>query len=104
MPTGRVATVVIVTKDRKDELRVALASAVAQVGSVEVMVVDDGSIDGTADMVRREFPTVRIHRDEMSQGYIVQRNRAARLASAPLLVSIHDDAVFTSPQTVWQTL
>lgn len=99
------ATVVITTKNRKDDLRTALASAVVQAGvAVEVMVVDDGSTDGTSDMVRHEFPSVRLETRTQSAGYIVRRNEAARLARAPFVFSIDDDATFPSPYTVRQTL
>jgi GT2 family glycosyltransferase len=98
------ATVVIVTKNRKQDLRGAVQSALQQHGRVEVLVIDDGSTDGTAKMIRDEFPTVRLERVEQSQGYIVHRNRSARLASSPILVSIDDDAAFSSPSTVQETL
>ena len=98
------ATVVITTKDRSDELRTALRSAVAQEGPVDVLVVDDGSTDGTTDMVRTEFPEVRVERSEISRGYIAQRNAAARLATADVLISIDDDAEFRSPRSVADTL
>lgn len=42
------ATVVIVTKDRRDDVLRAVASALAQTATVEVLVGDDGSSDGTA--------------------------------------------------------
>ena len=98
------ATVVITTKDRRDDLRTALRSAVAQEGPVDVLVVDDGSTDGTADMVRAEFPEVRLERSETSRGYIAQRNAAARLAGADVVISIDDDAEFRSPRSVADTL
>jgi GT2 family glycosyltransferase len=98
------AAVVITTRNRRDELRRALASAVLQTGDVEVLVFDDGSSDGTADMVRDEFPTVRLHREENSVGLIVARNRAATITDAPVIVSIDDDAELTDPATVEQTL
>lgn len=94
----------IVTKDRVDTLRAAVASAVAQEGDVEVLVVDDGSSDGTADVVRREFPGVRVQRYDQSAGLVVRRNDAARLAAGEIIVSIDDDAVFTAPDTVRRTL
>jgi glycosyltransferase involved in cell wall biosynthesis len=98
------ATVVIVTKNRKDELRRAVASAIEQRGRIEVLVIDDGSTDGTAEMVREEFPTARLNRVEESRGYIVNRNRAVQLARAPILVSIDDDAAFSTPTSVQQIL
>jgi glycosyltransferase involved in cell wall biosynthesis len=98
------ATVVITTKNRRDELRSAIRSAIEQTAPVEVLVIDDGSTDGTEKMVREEFPRVRFERSEQSRGLIVQRNRGARLASAPFLFSIDDDAVFSSADTVAHTL
>jgi glycosyltransferase involved in cell wall biosynthesis len=98
------ASVVITTKNRKEELRNAIKSALAQTISLEVLVIDDGSTDGTAAMVRSEFPTVRLDRSEASVGYIVQRNRAARLADGDIIFSLDDDAVFASSHTVVQTL
>ncbi len=98
------ATVVIVTKNRKEELRQAIASAVEQEGRVEVLVIDDGSTDGTSQMICDEFPTVRLERVEQSQGYIVHRNRAANLAASPVIFSLDDDAAFSSPLVVQETL
>lgn len=98
------ATVVISTLNRKEELAVALRSAVAQSIPVEVLVVDDGSRDGTADLIRTEFPRVRVIRHETPQGYIASRNEGARLATGEILFSIDDDAEFSSPFVVEQTL
>jgi glycosyltransferase involved in cell wall biosynthesis len=98
------ATILITTRNRRDDLRNAIRSALEQTADTEVLVIDDGSTDGTADVVRAEFPQVRLHREELPSGYIVQRNVGAELARAPVIVSLDDDAVFTSPRTVSQTL
>ncbi len=98
------ATVAIVTRNRLAELRLALASATEQVGDVEVIVIDDGSTDGTAEMVGSEFPEVELRRFDVRAGLVVRRNDAARLARAPTIVSLDDDAVFSSPHTVSETL
>ena len=98
------ATVVITTKNRVEDLRQAVASALAQSVSPEVIVVDDGSTDGTSEAMSREFPEVRVHREDQSRGYIAQRNRGARLAKSPIIFSIDDDAVFSSARVVEQTL
>lgn len=95
---------VITTKDRRDELREALPLVLAQSEPVEVLVIDDGSEDGTEEMVRREFPQVRLERSPRPLGLIAQRTRAAGLASSPILVSVDDDARLVSPHTVAQTL
>jgi GT2 family glycosyltransferase len=95
------ATIVITTKNRRDELRTALQSAVAQRGAdIEVLVLDDGSGDGTGDMVRAEFPDVRLEHSDAGGGLIAARNEAARRAHGAIVVSIDDDAEFSDPGTV----
>jgi glycosyltransferase involved in cell wall biosynthesis len=96
----RDATVVIVTKDRRDDALQAVESALGQKPRVEVVVVDDGSQDGTAGAVADAFPEVRVERHEQPAGLVVRRNEAARLASAPIIVSIDDDAIFTDTAVV----
>jgi glycosyltransferase involved in cell wall biosynthesis len=103
-PVAVQATIVITTKDRRDDLRLAVRSALAQRGEIEVLVVDDGSEDGTSDMLATEFPEVRVHRESRSVGLIVARNHAARLAQAPVIVSIDDDAELPDPSIVERTL
>jgi GT2 family glycosyltransferase len=91
-------TIAIVTRDRKDELRRAVRSALEQEGSVEVLVLDDGSRDGTSEMLREEFPSVRVVRFDDDAGVAARRNDAATLATGEVIVSIDDDAVFPSPR------
>lgn len=92
------------TKNRREDLRKAIASAVAQTAKPEVLVIDDGSADGTAEAVVREFPSVHLHRSEKSLGYIVQRNRGATLTDSPIIFSMDDDALFSTATVVEQTL
>ena len=98
------ASVVISTLNRKEELIVALRSAAAQSIPLEILVIDDGSRDGTSDLVRREFPGARIVRHETPQGYIASRNEGAQRAAGEILFSLDDDAEFSSPYVVEQTL
>jgi glycosyltransferase involved in cell wall biosynthesis len=98
------ATVAIVTRNRRGDLRRALRSAEAQTVACELVVVDDSSDDGTAEMVADEFPAVSLHRSERREGTLVQRNRAVRAASAPIVFFLDDDATFSSEHVVAQTL
>ena len=79
------AGVVISTKNRRDELRVALGSCIAQDRALEILVIDDGSADGTSEMVRRDFPNARLARHESSKGLVVSRNEAAQLALSEVI-------------------
>ena len=98
------ASVVIPTRSRRELLRETIAAALRQTVPVEVIVVDDGSTDGTREMVAEEFPQVRYHRFEGPNGPAFIRNRGSEMARAPILFPIDDDAVMVSPETVARTL
>jgi glycosyltransferase involved in cell wall biosynthesis len=98
------ATVVITTRDRKDLLRRAVRSALRQTAVIDVIVMDDGSTDGTPEMLGSEFPQVMVRRSDEPRGCIAARNAAAGAARGAVIVSIDDDAEFESPETVAQTL
>ena len=98
------ATVVISTHNRRDELLVAIGSVRAQTVPVEILVIDDASDDGTSEAVRERHPDVVVHRYETHRGYIAARNHGARLARAPVWITMDDDAEMPSPRTVEQTL
>ncbi len=102
-PYPRVS-VVIATKNRKDELRSAVRSALEQSAKPMVIVVDDGSTDGSAEMVASEFPGVLVIRNRESCGYISARNRAAVASRSEFIFSLDDDAVFSSPGIVSDTV
>ncbi|MGE5609758.1 MAG: glycosyltransferase family 2 protein [Bacillota bacterium] len=98
------ATVIITTKNRKDELRKAIDSTLAQTAKVEILIFDDGSTDGTSEMVRQHYPQASLHRVEQSLGINKARNRAIELASAPIVLTIDDDCVFPTSDIIRQTL
>lgn len=98
------ASVLIVSKNRKECFRQALASAIRQVPQPEVVAVDDGSDDGTSEMVRREFPEVRLIQHTESKGYIVRRNEGTAACSSEVVFSLDDDAAFSEPTIVAETL
>lgn len=98
------ATVLITTKNRRDLLARAVYSALAQKGDIEVIVIDDGSTDGTSEMIMKRFPSVKLVTHSESLGYVVRRNEGVRLASAPFVFSIDDDAEYTDEMTVQRAL
>jgi glycosyltransferase involved in cell wall biosynthesis len=98
------SSIVITTKNRKSELVTTLRSAVSQQPISEIIVIDDGSTDGTEAMIRAEFPRVIIRRHNESRGLIVRRNEGARIATGDVIISLDDDAEFSTPHVVAQTM
>jgi glycosyltransferase involved in cell wall biosynthesis len=80
----------------------AIASALAQDPAPdEVIVIDDGSTDGTADVVRA-VPGVRLAR-QADLGPAAARNHGVRLASGALLAFLDADDVWEPAKTALQT-
>jgi glycosyltransferase involved in cell wall biosynthesis len=84
-------SIIVPTKDRADLLRRALTSISSQrANDVEVIIVDDGSHDDTRQVVS-EFAAVTYHRNGISSGASVARNRGAALARGEWLLFLDDD-------------
>jgi GT2 family glycosyltransferase len=96
--------VVVTTRNRREDLRTCLQSVERQNVSVEIIVIDDASDDGTPEMVTTVFPGVKLVVHSRMQGYIHGRNEAARLATGDVIVSLDDDAAFSSNSVVKETL
>lgn len=85
-PSPQIAVVVPV-RDAAETIDAALAAIAAQVGVVafEVVVVDDGSGDGTPDLIAARHPAVRLIRRASGLGAGSARNEGARATGAPLI-------------------
>jgi hypothetical protein len=86
-------SVVIPTWNRSRLVREAAESALMQSdGQVEVIVVDDGSTDGTADMLARVFgQRIRLLSMPRRRGAGAARNAGARVARGELLAFLDSD-------------
>ena len=89
-------SVVIPTWNRARLVREAVESALAQrEGEVEVIVVDDASTDGTAELLEREFgDRVRVLRLEHRRGPGGARNSGARVAHGEFVAFLDSDDVW----------
>ncbi|MFN3704674.1 MAG: glycosyltransferase family 2 protein [Thermoflexales bacterium] len=87
-------SLVVPTHNRKDTLHRCLAAATDQdYPDYEVIVVDDGSTDGTGEMVQREFPQVRYIRQEPNWGPAAARNRGIEAAAGDIIAFTDDDCL-----------
>jgi GT2 family glycosyltransferase len=89
-----VLSVVVVCYGGEDLLRTCLRSIPARTGekSVETIVVDNASPDGTPDMVEREFPDMRLIRGEENLGFAAGNNRALRISRGDYIMLLNPDA------------
>jgi len=62
--------------------------------SFEIVLCDDASSDGSLDVVRRNFPDVKILVNPHNMGYAATTNRAMSLASGRYFLLLNNDAIF----------
>jgi GT2 family glycosyltransferase len=99
-------SVVIVTYQRRNDLALAMESMAAQRGvELELVIVDNGSTDGTEEFVRSwgRLPTI-LHCARRNLGASVGRNIGIRLARAPYVAFMDSDAVALDDDLVLRLL
>jgi GT2 family glycosyltransferase len=88
-------SIVIVNWNTVAMLRDCLASTFAGLGGLaaEIYVVDNASVDGSADMVAAEFPMVLLIRNAENRGFAVANNQALRQARGRHALLLNSDTL-----------
>ncbi|HDQ45388.1 MAG TPA: glycosyltransferase family 2 protein [bacterium] len=86
-------SVILVNWNTRDLLRACLKSIFAQTPSLscEVTVVDNASEDGSADMVQKEFPAVRLIQNTENSGFGRANNQGFRESSGAYVLFLNPD-------------
>src|SRR4051812_21612422 len=87
-------SLIVISLNSRAFLRECLASVSAATWrgvSYEVVVVDNGSTDGTTEMLRREHPEVRLVANASNVGYCKAGNQGAAVAAGRHLLFLNDD-------------
>jgi len=86
-------SVVIVSYNGRDYLQRCLRSLLEHAWGLEyeVVVVDNASQDGSADMVAEEFPSVRLLRRPTNAGLSIALNQGIRLSGGDMTVLLNPD-------------
>ena len=89
-------SILIATKNRLTDLAYTLDKIdyLLQKDTVECMVFDDGSTDGTYEYVAQNFPYIKIQKNSVSKGYMYCRNKMLNETQADYAISLDDDAHF----------
>jgi N-acetylglucosaminyl-diphospho-decaprenol L-rhamnosyltransferase len=94
-------SVVIVNYNTRDLLRDCLISLQAATLPVEVIVVDNASVDGSAAMVRDEFPAVRLLAQTTNTWFCGGNNIGIDAATGDYVLLLNPDTV-VPPDTLGQ--
>ena len=96
-PRSRKTTVIIVSWDGKHLLNECLTSVVKAVqhegGDHDILVVDNGSTDGSVEFIRKSFPDVRVLALDRNYGFIGGNNRGVAAVETDTVVLLNNDMV-----------
>ena len=86
-------SIVIVNWNTRDLLQQCLRSLYPAPSDItyEVVVVDNGSIDGSSDMVSQEFPAVHLIRNSENFGFSTANNQAIKQTSGRYVLLLNSD-------------
>ena len=84
-------TVIIVSWNVRELLRRCLESLVLPRGTLEVIVVDNASSDGSPETVRTDCPHVRLVRNDEKRGFPSAKNRGLELSNGRTLLLLNPD-------------
>jgi len=86
-------TIIIVSWNVRTLLRRCLQSLAPRGPSLEIIIVDNASSDGSAEMVRTEFPHVHLIVNEKNRGFTAANNQGLVLSNGRYLLLLNPDTV-----------
>ncbi|MDP3728472.1 MAG: glycosyltransferase family 2 protein [bacterium] len=85
-------SVIIASWNRKEDLRRTLKSVEKQdYKNFEVIVIDNGSTDGSVGLVEKSFPSVRLHRNKENLGVSIAKNQGVILSTGSYVHFLDSD-------------
>ena len=88
-------SIIIPTYNGKELLRKNLPFVIQECseygGETEILIIDDGSMDGTFEFIYSEFPQVRIIKKEKNEGFSKTVNKGVLEATHPLIFLLNND-------------
>lgn len=95
MNTSPLVSIIIANFNGRDRLKECLATVQAldyPQDRVEIIVIDDGSRDGTYEFLEKNFSSIKIFRNNANKGVAKARNIGIRHSRGELLAFVDNDA------------
>jgi len=93
MPVTALSVVIPTFNTAQMTLRCCRAVLASLPPESEVIVADDGSTDGTAELLTREAPSVHVIRMDTNRGFAPAANRGVAASSGKIILLLNSDAI-----------
>ena len=94
-------SVIIPSWNRKDELKLAIPSIIKQdYPNFEIIIVDNGSKDGTIEMMEKEFSNVRLIKNPKNLGTSIAKNQGVAISTGQLVLFLDSDIEMTHERCI----
>lgn len=105
MPASKapLVSVLVLNCNGREHLQACLPSLEAQVypkDRLQIEVIDNGSSDGSVELLARRFPHVRVHRRDRNYGFAEPYDSVARASDADYVAFLNND---TRVEPMWVT-
>ena len=86
-------SVVIVTFNVKDLTQNCIKSLIEYNKDLQIIVSDNGSFDGTVEMIKKEFPEIKLIDNKENIGFAKANNRARKYCTGKYILILNPDTV-----------
>jgi GT2 family glycosyltransferase len=90
--------VAIVSFNAREHLDACLASVLAQ-GPAQTVVVDNGSTDGSIELIRSRYPGAELDVAPSNRGYGAAANRAIKRCKVPYVLLLNSDTILPAARS-----
>lgn len=84
-------SVIIVNWNRKKYLSDCLKSLFLNTGNLEVIVVDNGSVDGSLELIKKEYPQIKVIANSANLGFAEGNNQGFKLSTGDFVLFLNND-------------
>ncbi len=91
-------SIIIVNWNTADLLKACLESTLKEAGylNIQIIVVDNASADNSVDLVKKEFPDVKLITNTHNVGFAVANNQALPLCEGEYILLLNSDTKLTT--------
>jgi GT2 family glycosyltransferase len=93
-------SVVIVSYNTKKLLQACLETVIVQTPRPEVIVVDNGSHDGSPELVEQNYRAVKLIKNTRNLGFAAANNQAFHEVTGDVIVMLNSDTELPAPTTL----